>query len=99
MSIKTFLEFPGILITIGIVLLIISIIIIIIAIKSDKKQDFKNNNNDFKPEIEPNNIEESKQEELPPVEPVQIEEKPELPRVEPSNSNVQVQDEEEIELL
>lgn len=54
MSIKTFLEFPGILVTIGIVLLIISIIIIIIAIKSDKKEDFKIKNNDFKEEIEPN---------------------------------------------
>ena len=41
MKINSFFQFPGILITIGVVLLLLSIIIIIIAIKSDKKEDFK----------------------------------------------------------
>lgn len=39
LDIKMFLEFPGILITIGVVLLIISIIIIIIAYRQDKKEN------------------------------------------------------------
>ena len=43
MDIGAFFRFPGILITIGIVLLIISIVIIILAIRSDKKADFKIN--------------------------------------------------------
>ena len=41
MNISAFFRFPGILITIGVVLLIVSIVIIILAIKSDKKEDFK----------------------------------------------------------
>ena len=47
MNISSFFQFPGILITIGVVLLLLSIIIIIIAIKSDKKEDFKIKNNDL----------------------------------------------------
>lgn len=43
MDIGAFFRFPGILITIGVVLLIISIVIIILAIRSDKKADFKIN--------------------------------------------------------
>ena len=39
LDIKMFLEFTGILITIGVVLLIISIIIIIIAYRQDKKEN------------------------------------------------------------
>ena len=39
MKLSTFFEFPGILITIGIVLLIISIVIIILGVKSDRKEE------------------------------------------------------------
>lgn len=39
MNINMFFEFPGILITIGVVLLIISILIILIAIRTDKKAE------------------------------------------------------------
>ena len=48
MTIDSFFKFPGILVTIGIILLIISIMIILIAVKSDKKEDFKIKNDDFK---------------------------------------------------
>ncbi len=89
MNIQKLLEFPGILITIGVALLIISIIIIIIEMKSDKKQNDFMNIPEKEEDIE---IEEAEEVEKP---------KEKAPKEEPikQDESTETNDEDDIELL